>query len=139
LTRQLTEAAGSVGQASNSLEGILVDYRSTRDIVRQMLEAVRGSVEAAKREASLTTDVLQRIEGASARLGDAHERADAYLGSVTAVLGETHTAFAANIDRTLNTANKAFYDSLSQATKLLREAIVELEQTMGSLHPRPAR
>jgi chromosome segregation ATPase len=136
LTQQLTQAAGSVGVAAKSLDAILADYRTTRDTLKQMLDAVRGSVEAAKREASLTTDVLQRLEGSTVRLAEAQKRADEYLGNVTSVLEEAHAAFADNVERTLSTSNKAFYDSLTQATKLLREAIVELEQTLSSLNPR---
>jgi SMC interacting uncharacterized protein involved in chromosome segregation len=138
LAQQLTQAAGSVGMAAKSLDGVLADYRTTRDTLAHMLEAVRGSVEAAKREASLTTDVLQRLESASSRLSDAQKRADEYLGNVTSVLEEAHAAFAENVERTLSTSNKAFYESMTQATKLLREAIIELEQTLGSLSPRAA-
>ena len=138
LTQQLTQAAGSVGVAAKSLDGVLADYRTTRDSLKQMLDAVQGSVEAAKREASLTTDVLQRLEAASARLSTAQKSADEYLGKVTGVLEEAHSAFADNVARTLSTSNKAFYESLTQATKLLREAIVELEATLGSVSPRPA-
>ena len=85
-----------------------------------MLDAVRGSVEAAKREASLTTDVLQRLEASTGRLAEAQKRADQYLANVTSVLEEAHAAFADNVERTLSTSNKAFYDSLTQATKLLQ-------------------
>jgi hypothetical protein len=136
LTQQLTQAAGSVGLAAKSLDGVMADYRTTRDTLKQMLDAVRGSVDAAKREASLTTDVLQRLESSTVRLAEAQKRADEYLGNVTSVLEEAHAAFADNVERTLSTSNMAFYDSLTQATKLLREAIVELEQTLGSLNPR---
>ena len=54
LTRQLTQAAGAVGVATQSLDGVLKDYQATRDAVKEMMESVRGSVEAAKREASLS-------------------------------------------------------------------------------------
>ena len=138
LTQQLTQAAGSVGVAAKSLDGVLADYRTTRDSLKQMLDAVKGSVEVAKREASLTTDVLQRLEAASGRLSTAQRSADEYLGKVTGVLEEAHSAFADHVAKTLNTSNKAFYESLTQATKLLREAISELEATLGSVGPRPA-
>ena len=133
LTQQLTQAAGSVGVAAKSLDAILADYRTTRDTLKQMLDAVRGSVEAAKREASLTTDVLQRLESSTTRLAEAQKRADEYLGNVTSVLEEAHQSFADNVERTLSTANTSFHESLSRATGLLREAIEELEQTLEPL------
>ena len=136
LTQQLTQAAGSIGVATKSLDGVMNDYRTTRDSVRQMLEAVQASVEAARREASLTADVLGRLEAASGRLASAQKSADEYLGRVTEVLETAHQAFADNVEKTLTASTRSFYESLSQATKLLREAIVELEQTLGSLSPR---
>lgn len=135
LSQQLTQAAGSVGLATKSLDGVLADYRGTRDSLQRMLEAMQGSVEAARKEASLTGDVLSRLEGATARLATAQKNADEYLGNVTRVLEEAHRGFAENVQRTLGVANKSFYDSLTSATKLLREAIAELEQTLGSFNP----
>lgn len=135
LTQQLTQAAGSVGLATKSLDGVLADYRGTRDALQRMLEAMKGSVEAARKEASLTGDVLSRLEGATSRLATAQKNADEYLGNVTRVLEEAHRGFAENVQRTLAVANKSFYDSLTSATKLLREAIAELEQTLGSFNP----
>jgi ABC-type transporter Mla subunit MlaD len=135
LTQQLAQAAGSVGLATKSLDGVLADYRVTRDALQKMLEAMQGSVEAARKEASLTGDVLSRLEGATARLATAQKSADEYLGNVTRVLEDAHRGFAENVQRTLGVANKSFYDSLTSATKLLREAIAELEQTLGSFNP----
>lgn len=135
LSQQLTQAAGSVGLATKSLDGVLADYRGTREALQRMLEAMQGSVEAARKEASLTGDVLSRLEGATVRLAVAQKSADEYLGNVTRVLEEAHRGFADNVQRTLGVANKSFYDSLTSATKLLREAIAELEQTLGSYNP----
>ena len=135
LVQQLNQAAGSVGQAAKSLDGMLADYRSTREAVQRMLEAIQGSVEAARKEASITSDVLARLEGAASRLSAAQKAADEYLGNVTRVLEEAHQAFADNIKRTLGDGNRAFYDSLTLATKLLKEAIAELEVTLGSFNP----
>lgn len=139
LSQQLTQAAGTVGLATKSLDGVLADYRGTRDSLQRMLEAMQGSVEAARKEASLTGDVLSRLEGATARLATAQKSADEYLANVTRVLEDAHQSFADNVERTLQVANTSFHDSLTRATSLLREAIEELEQTLGALTPNKQR
>lgn len=135
LTLQLTQSAGSVSVATRSLDGVLADYRSTRDAVATMLATVKQTVEAARREAALTTDVVQRLEQSAGRLASAQKAADEYLSQVTTVLEEAHASFAENVKKTLHAGNKEFYDSLTQATRLLREAISELESTLGSWSP----
>ena len=135
LTRQLTQAAGAVGVATQSLDGVLKDYQATRDAVKEMMESVRGSVEAAKREASLTTDVLQRLESSTGKLTIAQRNADENLSKITTVLDKAHTSFAENVERTLRVANTGFYESLTRATSLLREAIEDLDHALGPLTP----
>jgi hypothetical protein len=132
LTEQIMQSAGNLSTATRSLDGILADYRIARDAVAQMLTAVQQTVEAARRESSLTQDVIQRIEQSAARLAIAQKAAEAYLAQITNVLEEAHLAFADNVKKTLHAGNKEFYDSLTQATRLLREAILELESTLGS-------
>lgn len=130
LAEQLMQSATGIGQASVALESILKDYRSTRDAVSQMLTTVKEIVEAARREATLTTDIVHRIEHSATKLAEAQKSADEYLDSVNAVLEEVHSDFAAGMRKTLGTANDEFYKALSQATKLLRESIIELESTI---------
>jgi ABC-type transporter Mla subunit MlaD len=126
LTGQLTQSATSLTTASRSMDTLLADYRATRDTVAQMLEVVKSTVEAARREASLTTDILQRLESSSEKLAGAQRAADEYLQKITDVLATSHQAFADSISRTLNSGNREFLDAISTATKMLRETIMEL-------------
>jgi hypothetical protein len=136
LSRELTQSAGTLGQASRSLEGVLQQYRQTRDSMGQMLLAIQGAVEAAKRDASLTSDVSQRLEGAAGLLGGAQRAADEYLGEVTKALADSCQAFADSMTRTLENGNTDLHLKLSDAVRLLREAIQELEQALGGGLPR---
>jgi ABC-type transporter Mla subunit MlaD len=136
LTGQLTQSAASLTAASASLETLLADYRATRDSVGQMLTTVKATVEAAKREASLTVDVLQRLDGSASRLAVAQKAADDYLDSVTQVLARAHQSFADSVSRTLNAGNKEFHDAMSSATKMLRETITELDSVLANAAPR---
>ena len=135
---QLTQSASSLSAASSSIDGILGESRAVRDSLSQMLGAVTAAVEAAKKEASITTDVLSRLDSAAARLSDAQRSADEYLSKVTQVLAISHESFAESMKKTLGDANREFYEKMSTATKLLRELISELDSTLGGLMPRAA-
>jgi ABC-type transporter Mla subunit MlaD len=135
LTGQLTQSATSLTAASGSMETLLADYRATRDTVAQMLEVVKSTVEAARREASLTTDILQRLDSSAEKLAVAQHAADEYLQKITDVLATSHQAFADSVSRTLNSGNREFLDAISTATKMLRETIMELDGVLTSAVP----
>lgn len=136
ITEKLSQAAGAVGASTKSLEAVVTDYKATREMVSQMLAQVQSVVEAAKKEAAITADVLSRIEGAAAKLTSAQQQADTYLMRVSEVLTQTHQDFATNLTRTLREANRQFYDQLSAATGLLKEAIEELQTTLADVSVR---
>ena len=127
VTTGLAEAAGSVAGAARSLDSVVADHRSARDAVASMLEGLRGTVEVASREASLTGDVLSRIEGAAQRLAAAQQEADGFLDEVAQVIATSHERFSEGMRGTVVDANRQFHSELSQATGLLKEAIQELE------------
>lgn len=135
MSGQLTQAAGSVAAATRSLDGALADYKATRDVIARMVSELGAIVAAAKKEASLTTEVLQRIDVAATKLGRAQEEADAYLGKVTEVLAEAHQSFTKNLHQSLTSANTQFYEELRRGTGLLSDAIKELELALGDFHP----
>jgi methyl-accepting chemotaxis protein len=132
-TGQLNQAAGSVAAASRSLDGSMAEYKTTRDVIARMVTELQTIVEAAKKEASLTADVLQRIEAAAAKLGRAQADADTYLERISEVLTEAHASFTKNLQSSLTKANSDFYTELSRATKLLSDGIRELESTLGDV------
>ena len=127
VTSELSEAAGSVAGAARSLDSVVSDHRAARDAVAAMVEGLRGTVESASREASLTADVLSRIEGAALKLAAAQVEADGFLDEVVEVIGSSHEKFADGMRSTVAEANRQFHTELTQATGLLKEAIQELE------------
>jgi len=128
---QLAQAAGSVVSATRSMDGALADYRATRDVVAKMISELTSTVEAAKREATLTADILHRIDSAATKLTHAQTLADDYLGKISEVLTEAHQSFTRNLQQSLTTANSDFHIELSRATKMLGDSIKELELTLG--------
>lgn len=136
LGAQLTQSAGVLSSASGAVESVLNDYRAARDSVASALSSVQGALDSARREASLTADVLQRLESSAGKLATAQRSADEYLQQVTEVLATSHEGFAKSMQRTLEAGNREFHNELSRATKMLREAITELETTLGGVSPR---
>lgn len=127
VSSELAGAAGSVAGAARSLDSVVGDYKAARDTVAAMVDSLRSTVDAASREAALTQDVLQRIEGAAKKLADAQQNVDGFLDEVVDVIAASHEKFADGMRGTVVEANRHFHTELTQATGLLKEAIQELE------------
>lgn len=130
VTSGLADAAGSVAGAARGLDGVVADHRVARDSVAAMVESLRGIVETASKEASITADVLGRIEGAAQRLAAAQAEADGFLDEVVDVIEQSHLKFAEGMKGTVNEANRQFHKELTSATGLLKDAIQELENAV---------
>lgn len=140
VTAKLAETSGALTAGASTLQDLLRDYRIQRDAVGQLVVELRETVELARKEASLTTDILARIESSATRLGTAQKQADEYLEGVSRVLGEAHTTFATEVRRTLDKANTEFHNKLSAAVGLLSSGVQELEVTLASMgNMKPAR
>lgn len=132
VTTGLSEAAGSVAGAARGLDSVISDYRSARDAVASIVQDLRATVENASREASLTADVLGRIEGATQKLVAAQTEADGFLDEVADVIGQSHEKFSEGMRVVVVEANREFHTQLSRATGMLKEAIQELEASLPS-------
>jgi hypothetical protein len=128
---QLLQASSALATGATAMHAGLDDYRAHREAVGQLVSDLRVTVEQARKEASLTADVLARIQSSTERLGQAHGEADQYLHGVSKVLAEAHQAFAAAVRRTLDTANTEFHAKLSTAVGLLASSVGELEATLS--------
>jgi hypothetical protein len=137
VSTQLVAASGTMVESGDAMRSGLDDYRAHREAVGQLVTELRATVELARKEATLTADVLGRIEQSSARLGEAQRHADLYLNSVSKVLGDAHQAFATAVKKTLELANTEFHTKLSTAVGLLSSTVVELEATLGNATPQP--
>lgn len=133
LSIQLTQAANSLTVASTGLGKMFGDYKAARDSILQLVTSLQEIVAQARREASMTSDVIARIEGATAKLVTAQQEADKYLDRVSEVIGEAHESFSAGMTKSVGEANRDFHQALSDSVKLLREGIQELEETLGSV------
>jgi len=127
---KLADASSSLSASSTMLQGVVADYATTRETLAAMLADLRSTVENAKREANLTSDILTRIESASQKLGQAQKAAEDYLAGISDVLATSHAEFATGMRNTLGEGYREFYERLSNATGLLREVVLELESSV---------
>jgi ABC-type transporter Mla subunit MlaD len=131
----LNQAAGSLSSSSAVLKGVIDDHALAREALAAMVADLRDTIENAKREASLTSDILARIESSAQKLGDAQNDAEHYLDGVTKVLTEAHGEFSEGLKTVLGEGYIEFYSQLSRATALLRTAIEELATTVEIIPP----
>lgn len=127
---QLSTASGALNNSTMTLNKAIEDYKSTRDTLAIMVDQLKTTVENAKREASLTADILARIESSSQSLKEAQQQADKYLAGVSEVLTDAHQQFGAQIISTLNAVNGEFHKHVERGTKALAGAIDELDQVL---------
>lgn len=76
---------------------------------------------------------MSQLRQAAEVLQRGTQEADAYLSSVSAVLGEAHAQFAKHVESTLREGNKTFHQELAQATGLLKGAIQDLGDVLDTL------
>ncbi len=137
LSAKLVETSGGLTTGSMAMQEVLRDYRSQRDAVSLLVTELRATVETARKEAALTSDVLSRIESSAAKLGTAQKQADEYLEGVSRVLAEAHKSFATEVKRTLDKANTEFHVKLTTAVGMLSAAVNELEVTLALMESAP--
>ena len=130
---KLTEVSGALISGASAIQELLRDYKTQRDAVSLLVSELRSTVEAARKEASLTGDILARIESSTTRLGTAQKQADEYLEGVSRVLGEAHNTFATEVMKTLDKANHGFHTKLTTAVSMLSSAVDELQLTLAAM------
>ena len=130
LTTQLSNASTALSGSSNTLSSAISEYKSVREEVGRLVSELKATVESAKTEATLTSDVLARIEGATKRLIEAEHEAEQYLEHVSGVLTKAHGEFATNIVSTLRQANMEFHQHLTNATKMLGDTVDGLSDVL---------
>lgn len=132
-TEKIQETALLLSGATAGVQQVLEDYKRARETFASMVSDLKTTVDNARREASMTGDVLSKIQTAAEHLGKAQSDADEYLVGISEVLGKTHEEFALNVVRTLREGNQQFHADLSGAVEILKGAIQDLGDTVDSL------
>ncbi len=101
---RLSTASSAIQSSADSLKSGLSDYQTQRASINSLLAEIKQTVEIAKREASITGEVLSRIEKAASELTKAEDAAEKYLAQVTDVLTTSHETFSQELVKTIGTA-----------------------------------
>jgi len=133
LSSELNLAASTLSNSSRDLQAVISDYRAARESFAGIVDALRGTVEIAKRDVAMTGDIIVRMETAAQKLVFAQNQADGYLDSLNDVLTGAHGSFSQQMLSSLSTANTEFHSYLSKSTSLLASAIDHLQDTLGDL------
>jgi len=136
VSTELSQAAASLSGSSQNVQAVVADYRAARELFAGVVDGLRTTVETAKREVTLTSDLVTRLESAGQRLIAAQGHADDYLAKLNGVLAEAHGSFSSQMLQTVRSTNGEFHDSLRKATGLLASTIAEFENALGDNTPR---
>lgn len=137
-TEAIKASSNQLVAATDGAKGIIADYGRTRDVFATMVSELRQTVENAKRDASLTSELIARIQAATKELGAAQQQSEDYLKGVSAALVGAHESFRDNIDKTLGEGNRRFQKELSDSVGLLSSAIKNLGDVLDDI-PQPTR
>lgn len=131
--KQLVDASSNLSSALGAMQHALSDQKSVRDAIGMMVADLKNTVENAKKDAKLTTELVANLERASGQLQKAQTDAGKYLGGISEVLAKAHSEFATQLKATLTDSNKAYQTELAQATNYLKGAIQDLGDVLDSL------
>jgi len=123
-------ATQSLSSAMNGTIEVLDEYKKSRDAFAMMVADLKATIQNAKKEAAMTSELVEKLEAAALQLGKAQKLSQDYLAGVNEVLTKTHEAFAASLERTLNHGNARFHIELSKAVDLLATGIRDLENAI---------
>jgi methyl-accepting chemotaxis protein len=132
-TNKLSLAASTLNGVTQASMQVINDYRVTRDTFATIVENLKSTVENARKEASLTSQLVSSLGSAASTLSAAQKDAEEYLQGVTEVLAQAHKAFAESVERTLRKGNADFHKELADAVSLLRGAIQDLGDTLDAV------
>lgn len=133
---ELSQTARTLSASTQDVQAVISDYRAARETFAGIVDGLKGTVETAKREVALTSDLVSRLETAGQRLIAAQGHADDYLAKLNGVLAEAHGSFSSQMLQTVRSTNGEFHESLRKATGLLASTIAEFENALGDNTPR---
>lgn len=133
LGKELSGHSQRLLEGARALQATLTDYQEQRHAMQQLMSEAGNMVEAARHEASITADVLRRIEQSAQGLAHVHDDFDKYLNGINGVLAKSSEAFSTAVVSTMKSVNQEFHQQLGQAVKLLASAIEELETSVSSI------
>ena len=136
VSRELEQAAKTLKASSADVHSVVSDYQAARSSFAGLVDGLRTTIDTAKRDASMTSDLISRLEGAAQKFAVAQVQAGDYLGQLNKVLTEAHGTFSTQMLATVQKTNTEFHKHLANSTSLLASTIADLDGTIIEFAPR---
>ena len=118
--------SGSMEMVAETVSG----YREGRDAFAQIIDKLIATADSARKESSITSEMVENLRAAATQLGNAGKQSEDYLSKINAVLSKAHASFAENVEKTLSHGNSRFHVELAKAVDLLAAGIRDLENAL---------
>lgn len=132
-TIAINGAATTLSGTTANIKSILQDTDRSREQFARITNDLASTIDNARREAALTTELVDSLRDGARQLTGAQKEAEEYLKGVTEVLGKIHEEFSDNLQRSLTAGHTGFQQHLSQSVLLLNGAIKDLGETLECL------
>jgi hypothetical protein len=132
-TEKISLASSNLTEATAGVRTIMEDYGDMTRAFTATVSELKSVIETARKEASLASHIVVRMEKAAEHLGIAEHKAGEYLHGVSEVLASAHAEFAGNIERTLRKSNSQFHEELSKSVSLISGAIQDFGDVLDSV------
>lgn len=129
----LQTTADALATGSTDIRQMSDAYKATTVELGGIVHDLKETVELARKEASLTNELVSQLHTASRRLSTAQGVASNYLENVSGILEKSHKSFAKNMMDTLRVGNAQFHTELSTAVGYLQSAIMDLGDMIDSV------
>lgn len=136
VSSELAQMTSTLAGSAEDVRIVVGDYRAARDSFAEIVGGLRDTVAIARREVSMTSELVAGMEAAAQKLVAAQGEADAYLAKLNEVLIDAHGSFSSQMLETLRRTNTEFHDHLTKSTSLLASTIAELDGAIIEFNPR---
>ena len=136
VTDKMATTSVALNVAATTVQAALNDYNNAGKVMSKMVEELKTTVEAAKKDATVSQALVNQIKQSAEHLLQAQSSVDGIFKEVCEELANAHEAFANNVVKGLKSSNTAYQKELKDAVDYLKTAIEELGEVAEKI---PAR
>ncbi len=133
VAEKLSSTATSLDAAAKTVQSAVSAYDKTRSELTGTIEILRGIIDSAKRDATVSRELVAQLEAAADKFNIVQKQTETYLDNVSGVLTRTFEDFSGSMKKSLSHARSEFDLSLANAVEMLRSTIDGLEEYLSQL------
>jgi putative membrane protein len=131
---QLSAAAGQVSMASNGLSAVMTANQNAQQTIQGMIDALKGVVEQAKREAGVSQQIVNDMNKVGQQLSQVEEQTQEYFEQLNDLLNTAFSTFGDAVTRELGKSNAAFQSEMGNGVRILEAAFQQLAAVISTTH-----